>query len=797
MRRRIVGMDLGGRVDVAARDWSPEDPTLRLDPPALVDGGVAAPVVVAGSADRPRLIAGPQAILAPHGRGEGWGRIGAADRRRPLSAAVDHLRDDADHATAVRGAVDALARGATDVVLAVPDLPDFGEAAQGSMIRAAAGPRRRARLVWRSVAAFLDLLETDALPHARPGARYRLLVHGPGGLEDQILTLRDDSEHPGHRAPLRDSPGRLVAPKTGLDTLFAAASDLVHAANPGLDWRRCEPSRLGPGLVTGTAEPGETEVLRLHNATWIEARAPQLAPADLALPAASIPPPGCPVASTVLVTPLAAPLAEALAGALGDLRIAPTAAIARGALRAGRLIERGLPHYFDRLESISIAVLRRDEPDFEPLIEPDAIVPANREYVSPELDDFVWVRGKTDAEFYVLKGTAEVRHWRVTNPDPPDRDVPVTLRLRQTPGQSWARLSVTARGWAPLERSPIDLDWEALTPLALTPDEVLQKLRTPPPSIPDLLIENAHIALWEGAGWAGEGAIDYLRGVRRPVTARTWSTLLRRSRRDPQSREKFWLVGTDGALPSELDPAFARMLDEGLADFAADFLSVTARRPPVNNDLALALTWSFARCPEAVQDRLVTALEAHLASRPDPVLAPPHAIRVLTQGSGRAVTGSDRLARLLRIIARRPPNNDTINALAMILTRREEAPAALSRELVDRFAVVLGRELHARIESRSFALKFRNVLSAIAGLFRWRVREPYALLAEREPVAADLKSTLTHAENLLGTPAYRNVRQIEQKRAQIRKIIEFLDGGGDPDILRIIEQDDEDEDSEP
>lgn len=110
MRRRITGLDLNGRVDVAARDWSSEDAALRLDPPAIIDGGVAAPVVVAGGDARPRLIAGPQAILAPHGSGEGWGRIGAADRRRPLSAAIDHLGEDADHAAAVRAAVDALAR---------------------------------------------------------------------------------------------------------------------------------------------------------------------------------------------------------------------------------------------------------------------------------------------------------------------------------------------------------------------------------------------------------------------------------------------------------------------------------------------------------------------------------------------------------------------------------------------------------------------------------------------------------------------------------------------------------------
>lgn len=795
MRRRIAGLDLNGRVDVAARDWSPEDRTLRLDPPVMVDGGVAAVVVLVGGETRPRLIAGPQGILAPHGRGEGWGRIGEAVRRGPLSVAIDHLGEDTDYAKAIGAAIDALARVASEVVLAVPDLPGFDEAAQGSMIRAASSPRRRARLLWRSVAAFLDLLATGSLPQERSGASYRVLVHGPAGLEDQILTLRDDPEHKGHRAPLREGPGRLVAPQTGLDALFAMASAQVQAANPDLDWRRCEPSRLGPGLVTGAAEPGEVEVLRLHNAGWVEVHAPVLAPADLGFASARMPPPERPVAATILVTPLAAPLANALAGELGDVLVVPVAAVARGALRAGRLIELGLPHYFDKLEPISIAVLRRDGPHFESLIARDAIVPANREHVSPDLDGFVWGRGKTDAEFYVLKGDAEVRHWEITHPEAPERDAPVTLRLRQTPGQSWARLSITSRGWSPLERSPIDLDWEALTPLEMTRDEILEKLRTPPPTIPELLVEHSHIALWHGANWAGEGTIRFLRALGRPATAKEWAKLLRAGRREPSSHDKVWLVGTDGAVPSSLGLEYEQALDRALADFSRELLATTMHPPPGNNDLILALTWCFRRCPEPVQDRIVTSLEASLSGRPDPdpLLQPRASSTAVIQGAGRAVTGTDRLRRVFLFLRASAANNNTINALAMLLTRREEAPAALSRDLVDHFARTLGDELQKQVADHKFNVKFRNTLSALAGLFRWRSREPYALLADREPVAADLQAILVETEKVLSTPAYGNVPQVAQKREQIRKIIEFFEGRGDPDILRLIEQDDDDE----
>ena len=109
-------------------------------------------------------------------------------------------------------------------------------------------------------------------------------------------------------------PARLVAPEIGLDTLFALASDHVRAANPDLDWRRCEPSRLGPGLVAGTAEPGEAEVLRLHNATWVEARAPRLDPRrSRPLGRRGFRRPTVRSTATFLVTPLAASLADALA----------------------------------------------------------------------------------------------------------------------------------------------------------------------------------------------------------------------------------------------------------------------------------------------------------------------------------------------------------------------------------------------------------------------------------------------------------------------------------------------------
>lgn len=797
--KRMVGLDLNGRFDLAARDW-PADGEDEGDDTApsvrLIRGGTAAAVVVTLDG---RRVAGPQAELAAHGRGDGWGDpLGKAERRRSLSVAIDHHGLGEGNLADLRAARQALARGADGVIAAVPDHSNFDEAAQAGMIAALSMPRSPARLLWRSVAAFLDLVELGLIDRAAPGRRYRILIHSAAGIEDQTLTLRDDPDHPGHSAPQRDGAGRLHR-MAGLDALFARADALVRAVNTGLPWGRCEASRLGARLLTGDALPDATEVLRHRNGGWLLARAPAVSPEAVSLSEVELPPTNADVAATFLCTPLvpllAGALADALSRSLGQVVQVAPGAVARGCLHAARLIERGLPHYFDRLEPIAIAVLRGSEPAFEHLIPPDAVVPANREHVSPELGGFLWGRGKRATEFYVLKGRNEVRHWRAEKDSAPGHDVPVALRIRQTPGQSWARLTAGAAAWEPLTRSPVALDWETLAPLDLTPEEVLDKLRRQPPPVPNLLVEAAHIDLWRGADWAGAGLLatlarDELQG--HPAAATSWAAALRQPRRHPDPPyERFWPVGTDGSLPDGLPEELRDGFTRALERLAEETLSATLRRPPRDNAVLMALTWCFARCPGLVQDQILDALEAHTQGRAHPLMMPTHAIRVVRQGAGRAVKSADRLARLFAYLDAAPFNNDTINALAMALTRRDEAPQALTRALIDRFLARLGQELIDRIQARDFKLRFRNTLSAIAGLFRWRLREPFALLTAQDAVAATLRATLVRAQDLLQRA---DVPQRHHKLEQIAAIIAYLDGQGDPDILRMIESGDEDGD---
>ena len=89
-----------------------------------------------------------------------------------------------------------------------------------------------------------------------------------------------------------------------------------------------------------------------------------------------------------------------------------------------------------------------------------------------------------------------------------------------------------------------------------------------------------------------------------------------------------------------------------------------------------------------------------------------------------------------------PKDGSYLPSSLLIVTRREQAPQSLTRDLIDGFVEMLGRKLRTQIVRRSFALKFRNTLSAIAGLFRWRIREHFLALTA-SPLDYPDKNALT------------------------------------------------------
>jgi hypothetical protein len=278
--RRVSGLDINRWRDIAARDWEIEEPDVQLEAARIVDGGLGTVAVKESSGD---WIGGPQALLALHGRGQGWGALGNSERRVSLAPMLDGLRSDNPlTVNEIYGAtVNALARGADDVILSVPDVQDFDEATQFRMLSIFHRDRRQFRLLWKPVAAFLHALDCHAIPQNADGALFCFLIHSGTGIELQTLRLRRDSEHPDHVAPERDGYGFRILRNLGLKQLADRAHASVVRANPVLGEGFCERSTLGLRLICGNNGTGDVEILRLNNANWIEIIAPEIAEGDI------------------------------------------------------------------------------------------------------------------------------------------------------------------------------------------------------------------------------------------------------------------------------------------------------------------------------------------------------------------------------------------------------------------------------------------------------------------------------------------------------------------------------------
>ena len=248
---RIVGLDLNGWRDYAARDWSlDDDETVESSGPVteqskklhLLDGGAAAVVVAFGAES---FVGGPQAILSPIGRGGGWGEVGRVDKRRQISDLLRLLLAgsiDAMFRLQIQAAVDAMSASAQDVVLTVPDRPAFDDARQQLLLDSLTGPRRiSVRLLWRPVGMVLSALDAKLLPSVHDGLRIICLSHTDEGVERQRLLLRRLTDYPGVFAPERAGYGELVGSNVGLCSLLTKSERLTGTANRTCSTRSTSP----------------------------------------------------------------------------------------------------------------------------------------------------------------------------------------------------------------------------------------------------------------------------------------------------------------------------------------------------------------------------------------------------------------------------------------------------------------------------------------------------------------------------------------------------------------------------
>jgi hypothetical protein len=471
-------------------------------------------------------------------------------------------------------------------------------------------------------------------------------------------------------------------------------------------------------------------------------------------------------------------------------------AAARGALFASRRIERNIPHYLDRLDQISLVVSRKDGPAFEDLVPANATVPGNREYVSAPITSMIWPAGMAKANFYIRKGSREIRHWITPPVEASHKPERLEIRLRQMPAQGWAQLSITSPDWDVLRHAPIHLDWEALPIDPRTDADILASLERPRPVVPQRVRYAAHLGLWDGS-LRHPGVLAVLQSFKfeSPSSLRALADSIRTSFRVELegSGERLYAtvypVGTDGELPDKLDEVLQRRFDDAINRVTQSLLQAIRRRSPQldDNNALLCLSWIFARCPMSVQHEMAAALNAIQSGGQHPLLAPRQSARVVVHGLGRVVTHRELLRTLIPKLYADIARPNFLAALSSLLSRPEATPWVLSDSDVETIGVRILQVFRVLRSERNFGPNFKYALMVLAGLLRARERDPWALLADRSELAHSLVEELSSVlECIRNMP--RAIKNEAQKVQIISELIPLLSGeGGSPDILMIMD----------
>lgn len=734
--KKLCGYDVNGWRDIAVRNWVLRPGEETVFERTEVDGGPLPTVVYTG--DRHATwIGGPQAALAPHGRGDGWGEVGRGDRRLPVR---DCLSGPIGEGEPLLSALRGLADGTDCGILAIDDTPQPDEGLQERLLAAASAARIRTRLlVWRPVLAALYAINRGII---RDELTVGIVSQNETGFATQILRIRRaDGKAGDYLAPERRRVGQEVVSELGYSGLIRASRDMIGTLiDRGGDVNQ---SRAVGNLAFGLQV--RPELLRLKNADWQELDPPR----KLSLPTHDLARENFSVlddCDLVLFETLcegevrdhAATFVKSVCSK--PITILPSTAIADGGLvGAGRHCQ-GDPVYFDFLPRISTIVQSGHDVQDYPLISGSETLPAGRLYRSPKPARLALQRGQDRISIYLRKDLSErPRKAEVVLGAPIAEQSQVDLWVEQAPAAGRAKVVLDSRA---LSRQ-FSVDWETAEVLDESWDEIIAGLARPVPTIPTRLILPCGMLPWLGRD-EREGQLDLFAADdgSAPVDWPKFAAML------SARPEKLYCISSDGELPPSLPEEAVHKLDWLTMCAMKEFRGQVSKGDPLSGDETAALkflTWQFKRSPEALATILIDiANDSELTSR----LLPHHSQRTLLfQGLGRIANKPALEEAALRSVLRRRIDEwswkTETACVAFLLSRSDTAPLALTRKDVERLAkrvIIEFRDEHGGEYNRFIYAPF-----LLVGLLRWRLLEPKALVAGEDAVADRLMAAVDRA----------------------------------------------------
>lgn len=803
MNSRLVGYDINGWRDLAVRNWieRPGEDECYSDARDgyKITGGVGSVVVRVSDKKRGdnQWLGGEQALLAPHGRGGGWGSVGVDNERIDVREIVRESENYTDHLKAV---LHALGHNVSIGVVAIDDTGEVSERNQEAWLDSMSrvGIRQKRLLVWRPVLAVLDALEGGMLDNAKTVG---VLSQTARGLATQVLVLKRSDV----LAPERRRSGVLHSDcELGYEHLEQNSrtrfSSFYEAGGIDDDFSHAR-SIISSALGIPTGE----EILRCSNGSW--EIFPALAPPSLdgvGLPSSINKEfQNCDV---ILCETLSeGSVSQTLFGCLKKVSQVPVIlldveSVARGGLVAARRLLNREPVYFDFLPQISTIVQKKKEPCNRNLIPEDDTLPAGEVYRSVEPAEFGLPAGQKQLDVYLKKETHE-RPRKATVDIPFDSRHGETVRLfvEQAPAAGRARLIIESDN----SYVPINVDWESAEEESQDWDDLISSLKFSSPTIPQRLVLPPTSELWE---WSNQPSEDDSSGFSEPPQALlddnspsygllsmlkradsaaspNWSELAHQL--SNRIRGRYFCVSSDGELPDTLPSEAVELLDR----ISARALKVSLDRAKGkihddNNDALRFLTWLFRRCDSRIVPELIKAMESPIGGHP--FVYHPNSRKLVYQGLGRILSDSDSIRHVFNHLISIPQHKwisaNHVACAAFLLSRTEYGPLLLQREEVDELALIGSNVMQKTKRERTYQnLRYPPLL--FVGLLRWRHNDPYALIAEEDPVADMMLKSIKDA-----LPDFKKVLSMNPAYPRLYKVLtdvcdELKGKGNNPNIL--------------
>jgi len=766
-QRRICGYDVNGWRDFAARNWETNtDGEEQFTDVIVTSGEPLSDVIRSGEGANIRWIGGVSARLAPHGRGDGWGEIGRAENRRSVREYLGRTEEPF-----LASALTGLVSGAQTAVLSISDTPDTTEVTQERLSRLLGTAKiRQGLLVWRPVLAALHAIRQRLLSE---GQTVGIVSHDPEGLSLQTLRIRPDGTAP---TPERRTAGTLLPTRFGYSGLRAEALNAVVAAgsqNGNSDHLRQAASiaQLTFGL------PTRPEVLRnargrwevLTPPSWITPSPPDVSPEAFEELA------DCDV--ILAETLCEGHLRETFLRRVSELAerdpiLLPSDAVARGAQEAARRYASGEAVYFDFLPTISTIVGSQFRGAVShDLVSPDETLPAGKVYRSSRPAIFGLSPGQRHLHLHLHKDAAPWPKEAIVDLGIPAGDAAeVRLHVEQTPAQGRAKIHVDA----PHIGRGLQVEWDGATLIKKDWNALIEEQNGPRPTVPPRLILACGMISWTDDARGG-GLTTLMEAA--VQSDPDWSSLAATLTQRPEQQ---YCISSDGALPEDVGASDAHMLD-ALTARALTEVNEIARQIREPDTAALKfLTWQFRRCPSEVADLLMDEIERSVTGETPRFANHPSSWQLIYQGLGRVIASPAQEARAIRLLCldqgREWRWREHTAAMAFLLSRSATAPALLTRENVGLLASKLSTEFRGDCGKGFIKLRYAPLL--LMGLLRWRISEPYSLVAGQDRIADELLASIEYAQLQIAREVSLTKAKFEKLNKNLRDLVNELKGEG-------------------